>query len=185
MHLGHLQLPLHRADIYNILAMVRPKIKLTVDLQQSTATSLPLRAIDTSSTQSTGIPLADKLDRILAAVEHTRENLEAKIDMVTVNLSLLRDDHKKLASRVSTTEQSLWDLQPKVKETQTRRHELMDRVRYLEGRAEDAEGRAHRSNLCIVGLPEGTEGVDPITWFEAWIKTVIPPQLLTPFFLVE
>ena len=43
-------------------------------------------------------------------------------------------------------------------------------MRFLEGRAEDAEGRSRRSNLRIVGLPEGEEGRDPLTFLEKWIK---------------
>ena len=63
--------------------------------------------------------------------------------------------------------------------------ELTDRVRFLEGRAEDAEGRARRSNLRIVGLPEGSEGQDPLHYMEEWLKSFMPADTLTPFYSIE
>ena len=103
---------------------------------------------------------SDKLDMILNAIERARERLESKIDEVTVGLTLLRDDHKKLADRVAQTERSIREVQPQVKDQHAQILELADQIRFLEGRAEDAEGRAWRSNIRIVGLPEGKEGHD-------------------------
>ena len=73
---------------------------------------------------------------------YTRERLESKIDEGTVGLSLLRDDHKKLANRVVQTEHSISEIQQMVKDTHNQLMTLTDRVHYLEGRAEDEEGRA-------------------------------------------
>ena len=121
----------------------------------------------------------DKRDNILNAIEHTRERLETKTDEVTVDLSILRDDHKKLAERVTRNESAVGGLQPTVKDTQTQLAELTDHVRYLEGRAEDAEGRARRNNLRIVGLPEGVEGRDPLLYLENCLKSLMPQGALS------
>ena len=80
----------------------------------------------------------DKLDRILDAIEHTREQVETKIGEVLVGLGLLHEDHKKLAERVTQSEYTLRDLQPKTTGTQSQFLKLIERVRYLEGRAKDA-----------------------------------------------
>ena len=75
-------------------------------------------------------------------------------------LNILRDDHKKLLERVHQNEQKLYS--PKKYEIQAQLMELGDRVRFLECRAEDAEGRSRRSNLHIMDLPEGEKGPDPL-----------------------
>ena len=71
-----------------------------------------------------------------------RERLEMKIDDVAVGLTLLRDDHKKLSDRVVQAERSLVDLRPQVSDHHDQLLDLTDRIRFLEGRAEDAEGWA-------------------------------------------
>ena len=130
-------------------------------------------------------PAEDKLDKILQAIDHTRERLETKIDAVTVGLSLLRDDHRKLTDRVTLNERAIGELQPSLRVTHDQLAELTDRVRFLEGRAEDAEGRARRSNLRIVGLPEGAEGRDPLPYMEEWLKSFMPAGTLSPFYSIE
>ncbi|KAJ1205029.1 hypothetical protein NDU88_000464 [Pleurodeles waltl] len=66
---------------------------------------------DTDGTQSAGRPQridprdgsADQettLDMVLQAIRESREALEQKIDNLTVDLSLLRDDHRRLTERV-------------------------------------------------------------------------------------
>ena len=97
-------------------------------------------------------PVWDKLDKILKAINFTKDQLETKIGEVAEGLNLLRDDHKKLAERVSQTEHHVQDPQPKVDESQTHLHELTDRIRYIEGRAEDMKGWAQCSILWLVGL---------------------------------
>ena len=47
-------------------------------------------------------PEPDKLDRILEAIDFTRNRLETKIGEVAEGLNLLRADHSKLKDRVSS-----------------------------------------------------------------------------------
>ena len=115
----------------------------------------------------------------------TRERLKSKIDGVMEGLNLLRDDHQKLKERVTQFEKTLSDLQPTVTEIRTQMMELTDRDRFLDGRAEDAEGRNRKRNLRIVGLPEGEEGNDPLAYLEQWITDFMPHDKLTTFFSLE
>ena len=61
---------------------------------------------------------SDKLDKILAAIYHTRECLETKTDSVAVGLNRLRDDHRKLADRVTHSEKGIMVLKPVVVDVQ-------------------------------------------------------------------
>ena len=87
-------------------------------------------------------PQTDKLDQILSAITVTHERIESKIDEVAEGLNLLRDDHRKRTDRVAQTEKDIVALKPAVGDSQKALIDLSDRVRYLEGRAEDAEGRS-------------------------------------------
>ncbi|KAJ1164655.1 hypothetical protein NDU88_005089 [Pleurodeles waltl] len=94
------------------------------------------------------------LDSILQIVQSSREALESKIDTLTVDLTLLREDHRQLTDRVVTNEKSLEQLAPNCQKLTKNMSESTSRIKTLETRAEDAENRAPRSNLRLVGLPE-------------------------------
>ncbi|KAJ1173909.1 hypothetical protein NDU88_005733 [Pleurodeles waltl] len=55
----------------------------------------------------------------------------------------------------------------------------------LELRVKDTEGRARRSNLRVVGFPEGAEGSNPEAFLEDWIKRALPNASLSTVFVVE
>ena len=117
------------------------------------------------STNETTDPLdekEDKLDQILAAIAMSREALEQQIAGVSSGLSLLRDDHKKLAEKVHQHGKEIAIIHPSIQQLTDQVQDLTERMRQVEGRAEDAEGRSRRNNLRVVGLPEGVEGRDPV-----------------------
>ena len=58
---------------------------------------------------------------------------------------------------------------PQMKDIQAQVSELHKWVGLLEYRVEDAEGRASRNNLRIIGLPEKSEGPVLVDLFEDWI----------------
>ena len=130
-------------------------------------------------------PPEDKLDKILAAIESSRISMETKISSIAHDVNILREDHRKLTDRVKQTEQSITTLRPQVTDSTTQTNDLLDRVRFLEGRAEDAEGRARRSNIRVVGLPEGAEGKNAVQFMEHWLRTFIPMEEISPFFSIE
>lgn len=59
---------------------------------------------------------------------------------------------------------------------------LKVKVKHLEARAEDAKNRNRRNNL---GLPEGAEGNDPISFMESLLHTLLPQASFSPQFAVE
>ena len=127
-------------------------------------------AADSEPSRQSDPSIQQQLGQILAAIKGTRESLEERIDNVAQGLDLLKDDHNKLKGRVVAVEKALIEARPNASALETRTTDLEERVRYLEGRAEDAEGRNRRSNLRIVGMPEGAEGPDPMDFLETWIK---------------
>ncbi|KAJ1186727.1 hypothetical protein NDU88_003508 [Pleurodeles waltl] len=125
--------------------------------------------------------LEDKLDAVLLAIDSTRTSVEAKIDMVSSDLGLLHADDRKLGDRVALVEQTVMALLPRTDNLETSLKELKDKVRMLEQRAEDAEGRSHRNNVRLVGLPEGTSDKIPCSKSMTGY-TLLSPQTRFPNF---
>ncbi|KAJ1083279.1 hypothetical protein NDU88_003438 [Pleurodeles waltl] len=125
------------------------------------------------------------LDKILGAIEENRTMLQRDIGQVAVEVGLLRADHQKLADRVQEMETALAELSPRQGELVAMVLQLTDRVQRLQRRVEEAEGQSRRNNVRIVGLPEGAEGTDMVSFLEGWLRTDVALEQLTPFFTLE
>ncbi|KAJ1191730.1 hypothetical protein NDU88_001046 [Pleurodeles waltl] len=127
----------------------------------------------------------DTLDKILGAIEDTKSTLQRDINQVAVEVGLLRAVHHRLVDRVKEIENTLAEIAPQQKDLKAEVTYLADRVARLEQRAEDAEGRSRRNNVRVVGLPEGAEGANMMKFLEEWLRTVVAPGCLTPFYTLE
>ncbi|KAJ1156969.1 hypothetical protein NDU88_009685 [Pleurodeles waltl] len=81
--------------------------------------------------------LADKLDTVLVVIEQSGTSLEAKINTVATNLTMLHAGHRKLADKVEVTEQTLSTLQPKTQSMESFLQTPSKRKQVLEMWAED------------------------------------------------
>ncbi|KAJ1148651.1 hypothetical protein NDU88_001479 [Pleurodeles waltl] len=102
----------------------------------------------------------DKLDVILQEIRESQLAIEQRLGSITMELSILKDDQKKLADRMKQTETSGAGILPYHKEHKTAIEHLDQQVESLQERVEDAEVRSQRNNVRIIGLPEGKEGQD-------------------------
>ena len=123
----------------------------------------------------------DKLDAILAALA----KLDTKVDSMASEFNLLRADQRKMADRVKKVETEVAMLSPQAKDTQAQVLELHRRVDFLEFRAEDAEGRARRNNIRLVGLPEAVGGTGLAEYLENWLRAEVAKEGLSAHFVVE
>ncbi|KAJ1208876.1 hypothetical protein NDU88_004259 [Pleurodeles waltl] len=90
-------------------------------------------------------PVQDTLLKILEASEDSKNTLRQEIGKVSVELGLLRTDHRKLVGRVDNVEDWLTEMGTSHQAPQTQLAQLTDRVQRLENRAEDTEGRSRRN----------------------------------------
>ncbi|KAJ1181894.1 hypothetical protein NDU88_007093 [Pleurodeles waltl] len=95
-----------------------------------------------------------------------RTSLANKIDTVVTDLTLLHADHRKLADKSRATEHTLYELAPKAPQVDTSVQSLLDWKATLERRVDDSEGHCRRNNIRAVGLLEGVEGSDPVSYVE-------------------
>ncbi|KAJ1177855.1 hypothetical protein NDU88_003107 [Pleurodeles waltl] len=90
-----------------------------------------------------------QFEKVLQAILDTKNSFEAKIDAVTLDVNLLRADHRTLSGRVAETKTEVAEMRPTMKELQERMNHLSTEVTTLKLRAEDAKGRSRCNNICM------------------------------------
>ncbi|KAJ1174784.1 hypothetical protein NDU88_000075 [Pleurodeles waltl] len=121
-----------------------------------------MRPIDTPSVAAQG----DKLYAILTTITSIKERMEAKIDAVVMELSLLRDDHRKMNDQRHTLETAVVDQTSMAKEHSSTLHNMTDQILTLEASIEDQDGRAWRNKRWIIDHPEYTKGTSTVSFPE-------------------
>ena len=123
-----------------------------------------------------------QFEKILAAIRDTKCALEAKIDTVALDVGLLREDHKKLADRVSEIEFTHSTVRPSVQQLQKEVKNITVDIETLQRRAEEAEGHSRRSNVRFMGFPERVEGNNADLFLENWLISTVLDHNPTKFF---
>lgn len=129
--------------------------------------------------------ISDKRDQVLAAIELSRVSMEEQLGTLTTDISLILDDHRKLADKVKVGEKTIADRQPAVTAQQKTLQNVLSRLATVEERKDDLEGRSRRCNIRVLGLPEGVEGTNPLAYMETWVKSFTPTTDHTAFFSIE
>lgn len=80
------------------------------------------------------------------------------------------EDHE---TRIKEAEARISVLEDATNPAMDKLQSLEKRVKELSERTDDLENRGRRKNIRIIGLPDGAEGSDPISFFECWL-----PELL-------
>ncbi|KAJ1170869.1 hypothetical protein NDU88_002740 [Pleurodeles waltl] len=102
--------------------------------------------------------LTQHTEVILAAIQESKMAFENQIATLAGEVGLLREDHNKLKDRVKTTEEMMSEMTPQVKALMHKLTLMNNEMRTLAIKVEDAESRSQRHNICLVGVPEKTEG---------------------------
>uniref|UniRef100_H3AZW1 L1 transposable element RRM domain-containing protein n=1 Tax=Latimeria chalumnae TaxID=7897 RepID=H3AZW1_LATCH len=76
---------------------------------------------------------------------------------------------EEIEERVGNTDDNVDDLQSKVTTVQKDTEKLMNKC-------DDLENHSRRSNLCLIGLPEGSEGDNSCQFLETWFPTLLNLQ---------
>ncbi|KAJ1135409.1 hypothetical protein NDU88_001849 [Pleurodeles waltl] len=117
-----------------IPTMGKPK-KREEHYQDGTSATRQLGQSQSAGPQEGRDPQVTTLDTVLLAIKESRKAIERKIDNLTIDLSLLRDDHRKLAERVGTNEKTITLVTTMQKTTSSELMDLTSRVKTLETRA--------------------------------------------------
>ncbi|KAJ1191009.1 hypothetical protein NDU88_000326 [Pleurodeles waltl] len=68
------------------------------------------------------------LQDVLQAVTASRGALEGKIDALATDLTVLRDDHRRLAEKVATADRQMEELWPEFKDTTKMAQQMEKRI---------------------------------------------------------
>ncbi|KAJ1088512.1 hypothetical protein NDU88_001669 [Pleurodeles waltl] len=86
-------------------------------------------------------PPQDKLDLILQEICESQLSIELQMGALATDVSFLKEEHRKPAGRVKTSETTFSVLEPANEMQATKINNLLQQV----------------EQLCILGMPEGTE----------------------------
>ncbi|KAJ1160191.1 hypothetical protein NDU88_000693 [Pleurodeles waltl] len=95
------------------------------------------------------------LGTIMASIWDLKNSLEPKLDAVTVDVNLLRDDLHKMSEKVKSGESYINLLHSTSKKLGEQVQYLTKQQKLMVARLEEQEGRARRNNIRVVGVPKG------------------------------
>ncbi|XP_068111018.1 uncharacterized protein [Hyperolius riggenbachi] len=122
---------------------------------------------------------------LMEAIQNCQAALTSKIDTIEAGFSLLRHDVSKLRDRTKELEARTSTAEDTLQHHRVVVPGALQRLTQLESRAEDAENRNRRNNLRIVGIPEGAEGSDAVSFLEELLQQLLPDAKLSKFFAIE
>lgn len=153
--------------------------------QQPDSDPPPVLQSQATSEPEPELTLKQLSTQLLAAIQISTTSLTGKIEEVRVDVGLLRHDLQNLRERVKETESRISQLEDAVAPIPDRLSTLEKAASSWSQRADDLENRLRRNNLRILGLPEKTEGADPCSFAEVWLKATFPTATLSSVFAVE
>lgn len=111
--------------------------------------------------------------------------LSTEIKGVKAEISFLRQDTQKLRERTSALEERVSsvedDMEPMRRDLTYNNHLVSQHTSCLE----DLENRMRRNNVRAIGLPERTEGKNPVEFIESWLTKAFGREAFSPMFTVE
>ncbi|KAJ1106916.1 hypothetical protein NDU88_004314 [Pleurodeles waltl] len=122
---------------------------------------------------------------ILQVIKELKDTQEGKMGELKVDLALICRDTCNTKHRVTKSGTRVSEMEDTVKLHEIHLETLQRQVNQLEACLEDVEGRSHRKNLCIVGIPEGLEEFSPTSFITNWLTSWVPESDLSKCFVVE
>ncbi|KAJ1142310.1 hypothetical protein NDU88_008636 [Pleurodeles waltl] len=123
----------------------------------------------------------DKLDTTLKEIRDSRRAIGNRLDMITTDMNIMKDDQAKLSDRLKQTESTVADILQTHNDNKNAIVKLQQQMEALQERIEDREGCSQRNNICTIGLPEGKEGNDPTPYIESWLQSIANDRLSIHF----
>ncbi|KAL0147048.1 hypothetical protein M9458_057572, partial [Cirrhinus mrigala] len=127
------------------------------------SSGVALRSAKKTASRNTPSPTAAVVDSMSATASLTHEGeAEKRIDNQSSKIQSIVQRVQEAENRIDVTETTCMANETKIQH-------LEKRVRDLTEQVDDLENRGRRCNVHIIGLPEDTEGSNPVRFFEKWI----------------
>lgn len=112
---------------------------------------------------------------ILAAINDMSKKMEDRFNNLEASLQTMQATLTEHEARISTTEAASSDLD--VRLTQLKQHclQLEENYKLLQHKIIDLEACSRRQNIKVVGLPERSEGINPVDFFANFLRDLLGP----------
>lgn len=105
--------------------------------------------------------------------DNITKSLDTKIDIMLAAIREQTSQIQALRTRVRDAETRISDVEDTTNVLQAKVTKLEKQIIDMADHMDDLENRSCRCNLCLVGLPEGTEGKDRVTFMETWLPSYL------------
>ncbi|KAK7881680.1 hypothetical protein WMY93_030089 [Mugilogobius chulae] len=116
---------------------------------------------------------ADLEPSIVQALDKVTHNLtkvfEAQIATVLGAIREQTSDIQAISTRIDVAEERIAGVETLANSSEAKLASMEKQIKSMQEHIEDLENRNRRSNVRILGVPEGREGSDPVKFFETWI----------------
>lgn len=110
---------------------------------------------------------------IRAVTENLTKVFEDKLKPISQFLQSHQEQLQDHETRITEAEKRVSDLEDVSAPMLTKIKSLEKKVAELTERSDDLENRGRRKNIRVLNLPEGTEGNDPVSFFEQWFPKLL------------
>uniref|UniRef100_A0A671QJC2 L1 transposable element RRM domain-containing protein n=1 Tax=Sinocyclocheilus anshuiensis TaxID=1608454 RepID=A0A671QJC2_9TELE len=151
-----------------------------VNTEKSTAFLGKLSNISTRSSPKMADALMNPIDmdalvkkittEVLVGVEKALEN---KIDPVLEKLSAVATHVEQVENRVTEAETRISAVEDTVSRDNADLNEVKKKLDAALEKIDDLENRSRRCNIRIIGLPEGEEGTNPVSFLRTWLPNLL------------
>uniref|UniRef100_H3AGT4 L1 transposable element RRM domain-containing protein n=1 Tax=Latimeria chalumnae TaxID=7897 RepID=H3AGT4_LATCH len=116
---------------------------------------------------------SNSMETMLRDIKQSSSRIEEKINEVTTSISNMDKKMEMFTKRIDEAERWVGDAEDSIQVMETTVSDLQAKIESLQEKADDLENRSGRCNLRLVGLPEGEEGKDPVSFLEDWLPTFL------------
>lgn len=122
---------------------------------------------------------------IMSAINNMKTEFSHKFDGIFTAVESIRKDIMDCSERVTQTEVRISSTEDDVTELRAKIKSLEEKNKTLGEQVLDLESRSRRSNVRLVGVPEGAEGADVCGFLESWIPEALDLAPLRGTFTIE
>ena len=140
---------------------------------------------NSASEAPAGTGVTTDSNKILTAIQALKDDFAARLDGLLSAVQGLKADVKAVIVRVTEAEDRIGANQDDIASLLADNTSMKATIKELAFKVDDLENRSRRSNLRLVGIPEGKEGADMCMYLEGWLPKVLGADTFPSPLLIE
>lgn len=115
----------------------------------------------------------------------TLTTLNLHVGELKTDMAHVRQDLHNINERVQAAEERISAVEDQIPHITKELKRGTQQIAFLLNKVDDLENRLRRNNIRLVGVPEKSEGKDPVAFFESWLLDTVGKDLLSAHFSIE